>query len=360
MLRLLQTALPKHATSWMLPASLWSFLMVLVPILVRFLERNNHENAARLMAMAGFCWMGWIFIFCSVAALLKSCQGIHWLLRRLMILPDFTWLHPRQLFVFCLLISTTVFIRGWFEAQAVRTEKVTLATEKLPSDSKLRVVLISDLHVGLLNGESFVQKVTAKISSEKPDIVISTGDLVDSNLRDSNGISAALQQLMPPLGKIAIPGNHEYYAGFGRAKEFTDKSGFKMLRSDAAAFGERLWVIGVDDPAGKQTSDYDTDAESRLLADAPQDKFILLLKHRPDVDGKSLGRFDLQLSGHVHNGQIFPFGLITRLKYRMPTGLTAFKSGGWLYTSRGTGTWGPPIRFLAPPEITVIDLVGHQ
>lgn len=361
MLHLLQKALPKPAAGWLFAASVWSILMVLAPIMVRFAERNNHEVMARLVAVAGYCWMGWIFVFCSVAALLKCCQGIYWLLQRLLQLPNFVLLQPRPLFIICVLFASTIFILGRFEALNVRIEKQTITTDKLPANSSLRIALISDLHVGLLlTGENFVQKIAAILNKAKPDLIVCTGDLVDSNLQNSHAIAAILRQLAPPLGKVAVPGNHEYYAGFGKAKEFTKQSGFTMLRSGAAAFGDNLWIIGVDDPAGKQTTGYDADAEQRLLAAAPQDRFVLLLKHRPDVDRTNPNKFDLQLSGHVHKGQIFPFGLLTRLQYQLPTGLTALKNQGWLYTSRGTGTWGPPIRFLAPPEITLLDLVSSH
>ena len=93
---------------------------------------------------------------------------------------------------------------------------------------------------------------------------------------------------------------------------------------------------------------------------APPDRFTLLLKHRPAVDPDSLGLFDLQLSGHVHKGQIFPFNMLTYLFYPVRTGFTLYSLNTALYVSRGTGTWGPPIRFLAPPEVTVIELIHDK
>ena len=94
-----------------------------------------------------------------------------------------------------------------------------------------------------------------------------------------------------------------------------------------------------------------------LLAGSSSGKFILLLKHRPDVEQANLGQFDLQLSGHLHNGQIFPFRFFTRLFYPMYAGFYSLPNNSSLYASAGSGTWGPPIRFLAPPEVTLIELV---
>ena len=97
-----------------------------------------------------------------------------------------------------------------------------------------------------------------------------------------------------------------------------------------------------------------------MLGNRPDGRFTILLKHRPAIDPGSAGKFDLQLSGHTHHGQIFPFRLLTRLVYPLLGGDHAVPGGGTLHVNRGTGTWGPPMRFLAPPEITIIDLEGSR
>jgi hypothetical protein len=113
----------------------------------------------------------------------------------------------------------------------------------------------------------------------------------------------------------------------------------------------------VDDPAGGEYANTD---EPAVLSAIPEGRFALLLKHRPYVDEKSLGLFDLQLSGHTHKGQIFPFTLVVKLLFPVDAGRVNMENGSTLYVSRGTGTWGPPIRFLSPPEVTVIDLVPSK
>jgi hypothetical protein len=98
-------------------------------------------------------------------------------------------------------------------------------------------------------------------------------------------------------------------------------------------------------------------SEKSLLSSSSAKLFTLLLKHRPEVDKKAAGLFDLQLSGHIHGGQIFPFRYVTDLVYPYGTGFFNLSNYGHLYVNRGSGTWGPPIRFLAPPEVTIIDLL---
>ncbi|CAH2030508.1 metallophosphoesterase [Trichlorobacter ammonificans] len=358
--RLLRSAWPQLAPAWTVPALLWCLLMTVAPVAVRLLERHGHDLPARLLALTGYCWMGWLFLFCSLAAVLELLRGLRHAACYLVAIPRVSLLQPRPLALFCLLAATGIVLWGWFEALNIRTEQVRIPTATLSAGSRIRIVQISDLHVGVIVREERVRRVIEAIRQAQPDLIVSTGDLVDGNLRHFDGVSTLLRQLAPPLGMVAIPGNHEYYVGFRQAQEFTEKSGFRLLRSEAVPVGERLWVVGVDDPVGQQVAGYDPTAESRLLARAPRDRFVLVLKHRPEVATESRGRFDLQLSGHVHKGQIFPFTLLTRLRFPLPTGTMHLTGGGWLHVSRGTGTWGPPIRFLAPPEITVIDLVPEQ
>jgi predicted MPP superfamily phosphohydrolase len=116
-------------------------------------------------------------------------------------------------------------------------------------------------------------------------------------------------------------------------------------------------VVGIDDPTGKYFGRYRDISEKALLSHNPDKKFVLVLKHLPVVNKEAVGLFDLQLSGHTHGGQIFPFTLITRLFFPFHAGLISLANGSQLYVSRGSGTWGPPIRFLSSPEVTIIRLV---
>jgi len=166
-----------------------------------------------------------------------------------------------------------------------------------------------------------------------------------------------LKEIDPKYGKFAVTGNHEFYAGLDEVLDFTAKSGFKVLRGERLTISGLINIIGVDDPAEKIYGDSKDISEKEMLSVFPKDKFTLLLKHQPAVDTKLLGLFDLQLSGHTHKGQIFPFTLITRLRYPFNSGYFNLSNNTHLYVSRGAGTWGPPVRFLAPPEITVIELV---
>jgi len=190
--------------------------------------------------------------------------------------------------------------------------------------------------------------------------VVATGDTVDGHISHIDGVSGLLRELQSPRGMVAVFGNHEYYAGLGPSRSFLEQSGFRVLQDQVALVGENLALVGVDDPAAKRFGITGGVKEADLLSGISKDRFVLLLKHRPVIAQGSAGRFDLQLSGHVHKGQIFPFNLLTWLSFPVRAGMNQVSGGGQLYVSRGTGTWGPPIRFLAPPEVTVIDLEPRE
>jgi len=196
----------------------------------------------------------------------------------------------------------------------------------------------------------------AAVKAAHPDILVVTGDLVDAQINHLTGLAEQFREIDPKYGKFAIMGNHEYYAGTEKALAFIRDSGFTMLRDEAVVSGP-ITLVGVDDRAGVQLKLRTAMQEQTLLAGLARNKFTVLLKHQPLIDRASLGHFDLQLSGHTHKGQLFPFTWLTLLSYPMNAGRYDLEKGSILYVNRGTGTWGPPIRFLAPPEVTVIELI---
>nr|MDA3970455.1 metallophosphoesterase [Desulfobulbaceae bacterium] len=185
---------------------------------------------------------------------------------------------------------------------------------------------------------------------------VSTGDLLDGQVARLSGLAEMFQQLTPPLGKFAVTGNHEFYVGIKQVEDFMGKAQIKLLREESVVIENWLMIGGLDDQAALRMGVSKT-RDNNLFETVSPETFVLLLKHRPAVDLQWDQQVDLQLSGHVHNGQIFPFNLLIRLVYPVPIGLSQPVAGFFLYVSRGTGTWGPPFRLFAPPEITVIDLV---
>ncbi len=342
--------------TWGLPLALLMAVMFLAPLIVWFLEMEGLETAARALSLTGYMWLGVLFLFFSVSFCLDLygliLSGAGFILKKDTALLDPT---PRTAFVAALGLAVAFSIYGYFEALDIRTEKVTVRTSKLPPGiERLRIAQISDVHVGLIVREKRLRMIIEKVKSLEPDIFVSTGDLVDGQINRLSGLAELIQEVNPRFGKYAITGNHEFYAGLDQALAFTKSSGFEVLRGEAVS--GVINIAGVEDSTGRYFDSNRLIPESDLLSVLPRDKFTLLLKHRPEVDRSAQGLFDLQLSGHTHKGQIFPFYLVTLIPYPA-TGNHDLAEGSVMYLSRGTGTWGPPVRVLAPPEITLIELV---
>jgi hypothetical protein len=333
-------------------------LMVVAPIVVRISERHGYEAFARGLAYIGFTWMGLFFIFISASFFFDIYRLLHFLARMLTRSPlaEFT-LSLRSFCILAILFSFAVATYGYFEALHIRTEHVTVKTSKMPEKiGRFRVVQISDIHLGLIVGKSRLKRILRQVKDARPDILVSTGDLVDGQMDDLEMLTDMFRNIPTKYGKFAVTGNHEFYAGLDRALAFTEKAGFTILRGEGLTVSNLLNVAGVDDPARKRYVPDRAASEKSLLEKMSREKFTLFLKHQPVINSESLGMFDLQLSGHTHKGQIFPFNLVTKLFYRMHTGLSKVNGSALLYVSRGSGTWGPPIRFLSPPEVTIIDI----
>jgi predicted MPP superfamily phosphohydrolase len=255
---------------------------------------------------------------------------------------------------------TVIITYGVFEAANIRAKRVVLKTNKLPPGiNELRIVQISDIHFSATNSTRLARKIVKIIKDSHPHILVSTGDLIERDLYDKGKVAALFRDIKAPYGKYAVTGNHEFYTGIEEAVSFTEAAGFRMLRNEGITAGDVVNIAGVDDPTWKQ---YGLDApvsEDEILNEFSNNKLTILLKHQPRINKKNPAGFDLQLSGHTHKGQIFPFGLISARFFPYHSGLFEVGKRSYLYVSNGTGTWGPPVRFLAPPEITVILFSPH-
>ncbi|MFH0871334.1 MAG: metallophosphoesterase [bacterium] len=332
--------------------------MAIAPLLIRMLERQGLGFLARLLAYLGYTWLGILFLFLCTSLLLD-------LIRLVLSLVGLTWnnkssglsISSRAALFLPLLLSAALAVVGYFEALDIQTEKVVFQSPKIPKEMGwIKVAQISDVHLGLIVRERRLERILRPVREFAPDILVSTGDLMDGQANDLSGIAERLQGMVPRYGKFAVTGNHEYYAGINQSLQFLERAGFSVLRGNKAEVAG-ISIVGVDDLAEGYFGPSPHASESELLSRVPPGRFVLFLKHQPLVEKSTLGLFDLQLSGHTHKGQIFPFSLLTHLYYRLDSGW--LNSGGsYLHVSNGSGTWGPPIRLLAPAEVTLIEL-GH-
>jgi hypothetical protein len=223
------------------------------------------------------------------------------------------------------------------------------------------IAQISDVHVGPTIKRGFVEGVVRQVNELKADMIAVTGDLVDGSVQQLSAHTAPLAGLTARHGAYFVTGNHEYYSGERAWTEEIGRLGLRVLKNEHVVLkhdGASLVLAGVTDWSAHHFDPAQRSDPAAALRGAPADAGAkILLAHQPSsAPGAANAGFDVQLSGHTHGGQFWPWNLFIHFFQPFSSGLHRLKNL-WIYTSRGTGYWGPPNRFGVPSEITRIRLV---
>ncbi len=216
-----------------------------------------------------------------------------------------------------------------------------------------RIVQISDLHIGPLLGRRFAERVVAQVNAMEPDLVAITGDLVDGSVRRLAADVEPFASLEARHGVFFVTGNHDHYSDADAWADHVAGLGLRVLRNERVCIregGVAFDLIGVDDHRGDWIGGGGEDLPKALQGRDPERPSVLLAHDPSTFKRASALAVDLQISGHTHGGQIWPFGALVRLAIPFVAG-RYHRNGAELYVSRGTGFWGPPMRLFAPAEI---------
>jgi hypothetical protein len=351
----------KPAFDWHLRGSLFfaAFVAIMIglTLIVKWCDRKDYFLLAQVSSVFAYTWMVivmWIFTFGMLAEfwnLFIAVFSLHFhSLASLRLMP--------RVFAGLIAVLSCVLVAwGTVERQNIRLKTIYINTSKFPKGTPpLKVLQLSDLHLSPLVGKHHVDRVLRLIEQAKPDVLVCTGDMVDSQSDERMGDYAVRFALLAsPTNRFAILGNHEFYSGVDSSLYFYKIAGFKVLREENVTInhnGTDMVIAGVDDSSGGRIGGECRSDENVALPHVANRPFTILLKHQPDTS-RSIGRFDLQLSGHTHGGQVFPFHFYVWLFHPNFRGLHVLSDGSQLYTNPGIGTWGPPIRVFAPPEVTL-------
>jgi predicted MPP superfamily phosphohydrolase len=261
--------------------------------------------------------------------------------------------------------AVSLVLLAWGYAEAMRVSRVRRVAVTIPRLGKafdgLRVVLLTDTHYGPIDRARWSARVVEVVNTLEPDIVAHTGDIADGEVSERRAQAAPLGEVRAELGRDYVTGNHEYFSGAQRWVEHMAALGWEALHNRHVVVSrgdDKLIIAGVDDrtAAGSGVPGHHAD-HAAALAGADPELPVLLLAHQPQqIDGAVAHGVDLQLSGHTHGGQMWPFHYLVRLDQPVLQGLSRHGERTQLYTSRGTGFWGPPFRIFAPSEITLLTL----
>ena len=328
-----------------LVAASFLLLFALYPI-VRILRHGEAPVAVPLLERAGSLWVGALLLL--VVSLLVA-EGV----------TLGGWLFPRRapairtaaVLGAAVLVSISM-IQG-ARLPVVREYEVVLPGLPRERDG-LTLVVMADLHLGVLRGDPWLSGVVDRVNALRPDVVVVAGDLVDSEEDAVEPMLPVLRRLRAPLGVWAVTGNHEVYAGLGRCVELYRAAGFRVLRDTSAQVVPGLVFAGVED-AGLRQAEGDPVQVRRALGHRPPGATVFL-SHAPTAAAEAAAAgAGLMLAAHTHGGQIWPFGWLVRLRYPLLEG--RYTVGGMpVIVCRGTGTWGPRMRLWRPGEVLLIRL----
>ena len=246
-------------------------------------------------------------------------------------------------------LSVLLTLYCMFEAYYVTPRYVEVRSPKLPVE-RLRLVYVSDAHIGGLSTHWHFERVMRLVEEAQPDILALTGDIIDGVMtyreRELEMLSHAAKTAR--YGAFAVNGNHEYYWLLDEdCEQIIRDCGYTLLINERAEC-QGITIISLDDDKNGWLKPY--------LLPEDSERFVLVMKHRPGLPFDAEGRFDLQISGHTHGGQFWPLGYFKSMAQDSTQGLSQ-KAGGYVYVSNGAGFNGAMMRLFTPPEITVIDLV---
>jgi uncharacterized protein len=234
--------------------------------------------------------------------------------------------------------------------------RIQIPLGRLPASSDgFRIALVSDIHLGPLNGVGRTRRVVEMINGLDADLVAVVGDLVDGSVAELGAAAAPLRNLRSRLGSFFVTGNHEYFSGYQEWLDEVTRLGMRPLRNERVEFPGGLDLAGVNDVTG--TSYDDAPDMGKALGGRDPSRPVVMLAHQPIQahDAAALG-VDLQLSGHTHGGQMVPFNLIVRASGQPVLSGLGDVDGMPVYVTNGAGFWGPPVRVGAPPDVTLVEL----
>jgi predicted MPP superfamily phosphohydrolase len=347
-----------------------SFFLVLLALSLpaMLLVGRRYPQLGRVLAWPAFIWMGVMFLlfvmflsadlvrlFATVARRIATHDAID-LERRTFI----SRLTATLVAVFAIATGTAAVRSALAE---VRVRRLRVRLDRLPRvHNGLSIVQLTDIHVGPTIGRAFIEDIVHRTNALEPDLVAITGDLVDGSVSELREAVAPLGNLRARHGVFFVTGNHEYFSGAEEWVRELARIGIRVLRNERVLIGDgadAFDLAGIDDRSALRHGGMSpVDAVTRALAGRDPTRELVLLAHQPrsffDATSFDVG---LQLSGHTHAGQVWPFNYLVRLQQPFLAGLHQ-RGRSQIYVSSGTGYWGPPMRLGTAAEITHLTLVG--
>lgn len=303
-----------------------------------------------------------VFISCVILLTVTAIRDILWglaygvdkLMDYHLISSPFnkTWLTKLNLLTLAvsLVFSCSALYSG---VKIPRIKTLTIVTDKLAQARKIAV--LTDIHINRVVSTNKIRKIVERTNRQQPDAILLVGDILDDDLSSISQKVELLKELKAKEGVYFVTGNHEFYVSYTATVKTIQDLGITVLDNQGRTIGGQLYIAGVSDIPSSRWYGIQVDLDKILESSKPE-QYRILMSHTP-TDFATQNNFDLEVSGHTHGGQIFPFHIFAYLGNKYLAGLYTMPQQAKIYVSRGAGQWGPQMRFLAPSEISIINLV---
>ncbi len=331
------------ATTPLLVRILYTLLFVTLSLLL-FFSMGLRNTPLPEWLLGGIFRIGsvWILFMFYMIMAITLCDIVGW------IMPSF---HAKLSIAFALTLA--VMLYGYINYRNPRIERIDIALDKSIGDRPLKIVAISDVHLGYGTEKRDLQHYVGMINRENPDVVLIAGDLIDNSITPVRKahMEEELAQIKVPLGVFVALGNHEYISGVEECIAFLEQTPIKVLRDSVAVLPGGVQIAGRDDRTNRNRLSL-----NGLLSKCNHAQPIILLDHQPyNIVEVDAARVDMQISGHTHHGQVFPLNLLTNVMYEQSHGYRKWQHSH-IYVSSGLSLWGPPFRIGTQSDMAVITL----
>jgi len=333
----------------------WIFLFLSSSYLIgRFMERVWISPVSSFFTFVGSFWLAFMVYLLLAVLVIDLVRLVLYFLPEPALLINHYVDVKKYLFIAVVGITGIVVLIGHINALNPRVKRLDIHIDKKAGQMKtLHIAAASDIHMGTLVGPRRTAKLVRMLNECNADVILLAGDIVDEDLAPviHNDLGRSLLKLKAPLGVYAITGNHEYIGGAEAAVKYLETHGIRMLRDTAIEINKSFYLAGRNDRDSKRFSGKERKGLDKVLEGIDLSLPVILMDHQPfNLQQVVDSGVDFQLSGHTHNGQLWPFNYITKAIYEVSWGYKR-KGNSQFYVSSGYGGWGPPVRMGNRPEI---------
>jgi predicted MPP superfamily phosphohydrolase len=353
---------PAEKSLWW-TATVFFWLLAFAYLIGRSLERSGAMWLAEPVIKIGAWWLGAMVYLTLLFLLTDLLRGLNGLFNFSELLK-ISWSKGEGKAAVALVYSLTavILVAGYFSARIPVARLQAIEIEKpLPADLQ-KVVLVSDIHLGTMISNGRLQRMVELINKQNADLVLLAGDVFDEDLGAviKNNMGDLLKRIEARHGVYAILGNHEFYGDADTAEKYLKDHHITVLRDSAAVLENGVVILGREDITYENMTGKNRKTISELLQETQPGPPVIVMDHQPyKLAEAAKNKVDLQVSGHTHNGQMWPFNYITGALFEISKGYGKIGNTHF-YVSSGYGTWGPPIRTNSRSEIVVLEISGNE